>query len=78
MDSIEILLTDVIMPGKNGKEVYDKIVKLRPDMKVVFMSGYTDKLIYEKGILSDEINFLHKPVARKKLLRTLREVLDND
>jgi PAS domain S-box-containing protein len=77
-DSIDMLLTDVIMPGKNGNEVYNEIVKVKPDMKVIFMSGYADRLLHEKGISSDNINFLHKPVPRKKLLRRLREVLDND
>jgi PAS domain S-box-containing protein len=76
--AVELLLTDVIMPGKNGKEVYDEIVKAKADIKVIFMSGYADRLIHEKGISSDEKNFLSKPVARKKLLRRLREVLDSD
>jgi len=76
-DKIHIVLFDVIMPKKNGKEAYEEIKKIRPDIKSIFISGYTADIIHEKGILDEEMNFISKPVSPKDLLRKVREVLDN-
>ena len=64
------------MPGKNGKEAYEEIRKLKPDVKVLFTSGYTADLIQKKGVLDGEINLVYKPVSPTELLIKIREVLD--
>ena len=74
---IQMLLLDVILPKKNGKEVYDAIVAQEPDIKTLFMSGYTDDLLHKKGVLDKEISFISKPVSPMKLLQKVREVLDS-
>ncbi len=76
-NDIHLLLTDVIMPGMNGKELADKILKERPDIKVVFMSGYTDDTIAHHGVLDEGINFLQKPVKSGVLEQKIRQVLDS-
>lgn len=75
-EAIQLLLLDVIMPGKNGKEAYEEIRKLKPDVKVLFTSGYTADLIQKKGLLDGEINLVYKPVSPTGLLKKIREVLD--
>lgn len=75
-DSIQLLLVDVIMPKKNGKEVFDEIRKVKADMRVLFMSGYTADIIHKKGIVEDGLDFVLKPVSPQELLRKVREVLD--
>lgn len=77
-DTIDLVLCDVIMPKKNGKEIYDAITKTGRDVKVVFISGYTEKIIQEKGAIREGINFISKPVSKKVLLKTVRNVLDNN
>jgi CheY-like chemotaxis protein len=76
-NTIDLVLCDVIMPQKNGKEVYDEIVKINPDAGVVFMSGYSEKIIQEKGIVNEGLNLVSKPVSRDKLLETVRNALDD-
>lgn len=73
---IQLLLLDVIMPKKNGKEVYEEIRKINPGIKTIFLSGYTADLIHKKGILEEGLNFMLKPVSPKELLRKVREALD--
>ena len=75
-DSIEILLLDVIMPVKNGREAYEEILKLKPDTKAIFMSGYSDDIISRKGILAEGFEFISKPINPDVLMRRVREVLD--
>lgn len=75
-DKIQLLILDVIMPKKNGKQVYDEIMELRPDAKVIFASGYTANIIQKKGILEEGIDFILKPVSPQELLRKVREALD--
>lgn len=72
-----LLLIDVIMPKKNGKEVYDEARKLRPDIKAIFTSGYTADIVHEKGILDEGLHFVSKPVSPSQLLQKIREVLDS-
>jgi two-component system cell cycle sensor histidine kinase/response regulator CckA len=59
----------------NGREVYEAIRNVRPDVKVVFMSGYTDDALGERGILEDEIVFLQKPFTRRSLMEKIEEAL---
>ncbi len=72
---VDILATDVIMPKIDGKNLYEKIRKIRPDMKALFMSGYTKDIIVERGILEDESSFMTKPVTSSELLRKVRDLL---
>lgn len=72
---IHLLLFDVIMPKKNGKEAYDIIKKIKPDIKALFMSGYTADVIDRKGIMEEGLNLILKPVSPSALLRNIREVL---
>ncbi len=75
-DRIQFLITDVVMPKRNGKEVYNEIKKARPDMKALFVSGYNEEVIHKKGILEEGLNFISKPFAPTEFLRKVREVLD--
>lgn len=74
---IQLLILDVIMPKKNGKEVYNEAQKINPDIKTIFMSGYTADIIHKKGILEKGLHFIQKPFLRSDLLRKVREVLDS-
>lgn len=75
---IDLLLLDVVMPKKNGKEVYDEVRRMRPSVKVLFMSGYTANIIHKKGVLEQGLNFIPKPLSPDRLLRKVREVLAED
>lgn len=75
-DNIQLLILDLIMPKKNGKEAYDEIRQLRPDIKAIFISGYTAEAIRKKGIFQDDIDFISKPALPSTLLCKVREVLD--
>jgi PAS domain S-box-containing protein len=73
---IELVILDVVMPRKNGKEVYESIRRMKPDMKALFTSGYTADVIHKKGVLDEELDFISKPVSPKQLLSKIRELLD--
>jgi len=75
-EKIQLLILDVIMPKKNGKEVYNEIKKERPDIKVIFMSGYNSDVIHKKGFLEEGLDFIPKPLLPDELLRKIRERLD--
>jgi PAS domain S-box-containing protein len=74
--SAHLLLFDVIMPKKNGKEAYDAVNALKPGIKALFMSGYTADIITKKGVLESGLEFIAKPVGPVELLRKVRQVLD--
>jgi two-component system, cell cycle sensor histidine kinase and response regulator CckA len=74
--NIDLLLTDVIMPKSNGKALADSLTALRPGMRVVFMSGYTDEAILRHGFIEANNNFIQKPFTPERLVRTVREALD--
>ena len=74
---IHLLLTDVIMPEMNGKELFSKIAQIHPDLKVLYMSGYTGNVIAHHGILNEGINYIQKPFSVHGLASKVREVLDN-
>jgi CheY-like chemotaxis protein len=74
--SIDVLLTDVVMPGASGPELTRQLVEQRPDLKVIYMSGYTEDAIVHHGVLNPGIAFVHKPFTADTLGRKIREVLD--
>ncbi|MBL7203149.1 MAG: response regulator [Desulfobacteraceae bacterium] len=75
-DQIHLMIADVVMPKMGGRELAEHLRPLRPEMKVIYMSGYTDNAILHHGVLSPEIEFLQKPITSASLKRKIREVLD--
>ncbi|MFH1627799.1 MAG: response regulator [Pseudomonadota bacterium] len=75
---IELLLTDVVLPGIGGKDLLDALREKRPEMKILFVSGYTDDIISRYGVVPQDVNFLEKPFAPKSLALKVREVLDQE
>ncbi len=73
---IHLLLSDVIMPKMSGSALKDEVVKILPDIKVLFMSGYTDDSIANRGVFDEAIAFIEKPFTRDSLGRKVREVLE--
>jgi two-component system, cell cycle sensor histidine kinase and response regulator CckA len=73
---IDLMITDVVMPGMSGPNVAARLPELRPGVKVLFMSGYTDELIVSRGVLQEGVNFIEKPFSPDDLLHKVREVLD--
>ena len=74
---IHLLLTDVIMPGMNGRELAQRILEIRPNTKVLYMSGYTENVIGRNGTLDTGIRLLQKPFTLRELRNKVREVLDS-
>ncbi len=74
--SVDLLILDVVMPKKTGKEVYEEIRKTNPNIKALFTSGYSDELVQQKGILELERNFISKPIAPAIFSQKIREILD--
>jgi DNA-binding NtrC family response regulator len=73
---IDILLTDVVMPEVTGRELVDKLNKTNPEIKPLFMSGYTADMIANQGVLEEGITFLQKPFSLQSLSTKIRSVLD--
>ncbi len=73
---VDLIILDVVMPGKNGKEALDEITRTDPRVKAIFVSGYTGDIVIDKGIQSEGIDFLQKPLSATVLLAKVREVLD--
>jgi two-component system cell cycle sensor histidine kinase/response regulator CckA len=73
---IQLLFMDVLMPKKNGTDVYETIKQGHPDVKALFTSGYSADLMRAKGILVDDVSFIAKPVSPRDLLKKVRNILD--
>jgi CheY-like chemotaxis protein len=73
---IHLLVTDVIMPEMSGRQVADRLAESRPEIRVLFVSGYTDNAIMHHGVLEASTAFLQKPFTRDSLARKVRQVLD--
>jgi two-component system, cell cycle sensor histidine kinase and response regulator CckA len=76
-ETIQLLLFDLIMPKMNGKEAYDEILKIKPDIKVIFASGYAPDIVRQKVSLENGAHLIYKPVSPFEVLRKVRNVLDN-
>jgi len=74
--NIDVIVTDVVMPDMDGKKMSEKITKLHPNAKVLFMSGYTYNVIGQHGLFEKEVNFIQKPFQMKDLEMKIREILD--
>jgi CheY-like chemotaxis protein len=74
--SIDLVLTDVVMPGLSGADLMQQLIEQRPAVKVIYMSGYTQDAIVHHGVLKPGIAFLHKPFTSETLEQKIREVLD--
>jgi DNA-binding NtrC family response regulator len=75
---IEMLITDVVMPGMGGRELAQKVSAARPEIKVLFLSGYTEDAIIHEGVLEPGTAFLQKPFTLQTLSRKVRDVLHGE
>ncbi len=72
---IDLLLTDVVMPEMNGRDLFTKLLEMHPGIRCLYMSGYTSNVIVHRGIVDEGVNFLQKPFTRRDIARKVREVL---
>ena len=75
---IDLLVTDVVMPEMGGGELVERLTDLRPDLKVLYISGYTNDEVVRRGVPGADTHFLHKPFTSEGLMRRVREVLQNE
>ncbi len=73
---IHLLVTDVVMPHLGGRELADRLTRLRPDLRLLYLSGYTDDAVVRHGVLEAEVAFLQKPFTPNDLALKVRQVLD--
>ena len=71
---IDLVLTDVVMPEMNGKELYQQLIALRTDLKVLYISGYSADIIAQRGVIEATTNFLGKPFTAAALAKKVRQV----
>lgn len=77
-ENIDLLLTDIVMPRMNGREVARKLTAARPLMKVLYMSGYTDVAVIQQALLDAGTAYIQKPLSHEGLARRVRQVLEAD
>jgi CheY-like chemotaxis protein len=75
-DAIELLIADVVMPEMNGRQLSEQLQMRLPNLKTLFMSGYTANVIAHRGVLDEGVFFIQKPFSRKDIAVKLRELLD--
>lgn len=75
--SVDLVILDSVMPKMNGRRVFDEMIKVRPDIKALFISGYTRDVVLDKGIRERDIHFLTKPLSAGLLLEKVRKILDS-
>jgi CheY-like chemotaxis protein len=73
---IDLAILDVVMPKKNGKEVYRDLTRMKPELRALFMSGYTKDIVLERGMIDDRVDFIAKPLVPNDLLHRVRQMLD--
>jgi PAS domain S-box-containing protein len=78
VERIDLLLLDMIMPKKSGMDVFDDVRSVRPDIKVLFLSGYPADMIEDRGLMKSEYPYISKPISPNSLLKAIRDVLDSD
>ena len=76
-EEVALVLTDVVMPKKNGEKIFEEIRSLRPGMKMIFISGYSSEIIQKEFVKEMGVEFLMKPFLKSDLLRKVRKMLDN-
>ena len=76
--AVDLLVTDVVMPGMGGRELVDRLRAVAPGLRVLYTSGYTDDAVVRNGVEQDTVHFLQKPFTPAALARKVREVLDAD
>jgi len=75
-EPIHLLLTDIVMPGLKGEELAERVTRIRPDVRVLYMSAYTEDAVVNLGILAPGTNFIEKPFGPEDLARKVRKVLE--
>lgn len=75
---VDLVLTDVVMPGMNGKELATRAAEKCPGLRVLYMSGYTEDVISHQGELDEDLDFIQKPFTLHALAVTVREALERD
>jgi YesN/AraC family two-component response regulator len=73
---IQLVVTDVVMPEMGGTELVNRLSRLRPQIKFLYISGYTDDALIRQGVRREEVSFLHKPFSREILTHKVRDILD--
>ena len=71
-------MTDVVMPEMNGRDLAERLLALHPELKVLFMSGYTANVIAHHGVLDEGVHFIQKPFSMQDIARKVREAMDGE
>jgi CheY-like chemotaxis protein len=76
--AISLLMTDVIMPTMNGRDLAERLLSIRPELKCLFVSGYTADVIAHRGLLEEGVNFIQKPFSAQELAVKVHQALDRE